>query len=94
MRKFLILECGLVSFFKKIFSGKKTIEGELISQGIRVQRRRLRASLKRVDPVGRRLRSLNAIRRRMYNVPSPLALWHMDGNHKLIRFVNYTITFS
>lgn len=67
-------------------TGTKTIEGELVSQGIRVQRRRLRESIKRVDPVGRRLRSLNSIRRRVYNVRSPLALWHMDGNHKLIRF--------
>lgn len=29
---------------------------------------------------------MNAIRRRVYNVRSPLALWHMDGNHKLIRW--------
>ncbi|XP_066030637.1 uncharacterized protein [Pocillopora verrucosa] len=29
---------------------------------------------------------MNAIRRHVYNVLSPLALWHMDGNHKLIRW--------
>ena len=52
-----------------------------MSQGIRVQKARLRNCLKRVDPIGRRLRSI----RRVYNVRSPLALWHMDGNHKLIR---------
>jgi hypothetical protein len=28
----------------------------------------------------------SCIQRRAYNVRSPLALWHMDGNHKLIRF--------
>lgn len=56
-----------------------------MSQGIRVQRARLRNCLKRVDPIGRRLRSITTIRRRVYNVRSPLALWHMDGNHKLIR---------
>ena len=68
-------------------AGTKIIEGELISHGIRVQRRRLRDSLKRVDPVGRRLRAMDScIQRRVYNVRSPLALWHMDGNHKLIRF--------
>ena len=65
----------------------KTIEGSLVSQGIRVQRARLRNCLKRVDPIGRRLRSITTIRRRVYNVRSPLALWHMDGNHKLIRLV-------
>ena len=26
------------------------------------------------------------IHRRKYNVPSPLCLWHIDGNHKLIRW--------
>ena len=56
-----------------------------MSQGIRVQRTRLRNSLKRVDPIGRGLRSITTIRRRVYNVRFPLALWHMDGNHKLIR---------
>ena len=63
----------------------KTIEGELRAEGIRVQRRRLRESVKRVDPVGRRLRRINGIKRRIYSVHSPLSLWHMDGNHKLIR---------
>lgn len=67
-------------------SGMKTIEGCLASQGVRVQRARLRSSLKRADPVGQRLRSLNPIRRRVYSVRSPLSLWHMDGNHKLIRW--------
>lgn len=82
----------LVEYFNitdtpNFLTGTKTIQGELISQGIRVQRRRLRDSLKRVDPVGRRLRAMNScLQRRVYNVRSPLALWHMDGNHKLIRF--------
>ncbi|KAK3744044.1 hypothetical protein QZH41_011924, partial [Actinostola sp. cb2023] len=67
-------------------SGFKTIHGALTSQGIRVQRARLRSSIKICDPIGRRLRSMNTIHRRIYNVRSPLALWHMDGNHKLIRY--------
>lgn len=68
-------------------SGTKTVEGELRAQGIRVQRHRVRTSIKRVDPVGRRIRGITSIKRRVYNVRSPLALWHMDGNHKLIRLV-------
>ncbi|XP_068689842.1 uncharacterized protein [Montipora foliosa] len=81
----------LDSFIQRIMtnlprSGFKTIEGYLASQGVRVQRWRLRNAIKRVDPVGRRLRSMNTICRRQYNVRSPLALWHMDGNHKLIRW--------
>jgi hypothetical protein len=41
-----------------------------------------------VDPQGTLLRALemNVIHRRVYSVPSPLALWHIDGNHKLIRY--------
>ena len=34
----------------------KTIEGELQAEGVRAQKRKLRESVKRVDPVGRRLR--------------------------------------
>ena len=49
-------------------TGLKTIEGELVLQGVRVQQRRIRESVKRVDPVGRRLRTINALRRLLYNV--------------------------
>ena len=78
----ILISCNNLALFT---SGLKTIEGELVSQGVRVQRRRLRESVKRVDPVGRRLQRINVIRRRVYSVHSPLSLWHMDGNHKLIR---------
>ncbi|KAF4110967.1 hypothetical protein G5714_007998 [Onychostoma macrolepis] len=30
--------------------------------------------------------SLRTIRRRQYSVPTPKAMWHIDGNHKLIRW--------
>ena len=66
-------------------TGLKTIEGYLLSKGIRVQRSRLTNAVMRADPIGGRLRAMNTIRRRVYQVRSPLALWHMDGNHKLIR---------
>ena len=35
-----------------------------------------------------RLRALElrTFPRRKYHVPGPLALWHVDGNHKLIRY--------
>ena len=56
----------------------------LVSSGICVQRHRLRKALKDADPLGIRLRTMNRIQRREYRVHSPLALWHMDGNHKLI----------
>lgn len=50
---------------------------------------RLQESLRRVDAEGvymRRLR-LHVLRRRQYSVPGPNSLWHIDGNHKLIRSV-------
>ena len=68
-------------------TGYKRMSGYLRTRGIRVQQRRIRESMRRVDPQGTLLRALqmNVIHRRVYSVPSPLALWHIDGNHKLIR---------
>lgn len=42
-----------------------------------------------VCPEGILMRALQltAVERWIYNVRSPLSLWHIDGNHKLIRFV-------
>ena len=66
--------------------GVKMTDGRLRSQGILIQRERIRESLKRVDPVGSKLRRRMALHRREYHVKSPNALWHLDGHHKLIRW--------
>ena len=66
--------------------GEKTVSGRLTYQGIHVQRERLRASLRRVDPTGVRARVKCVLRRRQYSVPAPNDLWHLDGYHKLIRW--------
>ncbi|XP_062521587.1 uncharacterized protein LOC134196467 isoform X3 [Corticium candelabrum] len=66
--------------------GEKLLEGHLVARGLKVQRRRLRESLHRTDPVGVAIRRHLAIMRRKYRVPRPNALWHIDGNHKLIRW--------
>ena len=52
--------------------------------------------MRHVDPEGTILRTLqmNVIQRRVYSVPSPLALWHIDGNHKLIRYILYRQIFN
>ena len=56
-------------------AGERMIQGHLISLGCKVQRWRVRASLKRVD-VNRSQRMFKfRIRRRIYNVPGPNALW-------------------
>ena len=68
--------------------GYRRLTGFLVSKGLKVSREKIRASLKRVHPEGILLRSLelNIVKRRQYNVRGPLALWHVDGNHKLIRY--------
>lgn len=49
---------------------------------------RVQESMGRVDSQGVLLRTLqlNPRRRRRYSVPAPNSLWHIDGNHKLIRY--------
>lgn len=65
--------------------GCNQMSGHLLSRGIRVQQLRVRESLRRVDPEGTIARRLNVIHRRCYSVAAPRSLYHIDGNHKLIR---------
>lgn len=68
-------------------SGYKSLCGHLLARGLKVQERRLREAMRRTDPEGIIVRALQlrVTHRRVYNVKQPLSLWHMDGNHKLIR---------
>ena len=66
--------------------GEVLTQGHLIRQGIRVPRRMLRASIHRVDHDSVVARQHSVVRRRVYSVPHPNYLWHMDGHHKLIRW--------
>jgi hypothetical protein len=74
-------------------TGYKRMTGLLLSRGVRVQQSRIRVTMRRVIPEGSVLRSLelNVLHRRRYQVYGPLALWHIDGNHKLIRYVFFPI---
>ena len=65
--------------------GCKQMQGHLQARGVRVQQVRVRESLRRVDPEGSIMRRLSSLHRRQYQVAAPRSLWHMDGNHKLIR---------
>ena len=56
-------------------SGERMVTGALVSQNVRVQRARIRASINRVDPINRQLRKHISIHRRVYSVPTPNALW-------------------
>ena len=67
-------------------SGEKTVSGRLRSQGYKIQRQRVRESLRRVDPTGVENRIKAVLHRRVYHVQSPNSLWHLDGYHKLIRW--------
>ena len=58
----------------------------LLDGGIVVQRNRLRESLHRVDEEGIAKRSKGRLHRRIYNVRGANQLWHVDTNHKLIRW--------
>ena len=66
--------------------GQSMLRGILNSRGIFVSTVRLRECLAEVDPINSTLRWASPIRRRVYSVPYPNALWHLDGNHKLIRY--------
>ena len=66
--------------------GENMITGYLVSLGMHMQRRRIRESIHRVDHTGVEDRACTTIRRRRYHTDSPNSVWHMDGNHKLIRW--------
>ena len=66
--------------------GEIMLAGRLRSQGIHVTRAKLRASIHRVDPEGTLERGSTAVKRRTYHVERANDVWHIDGNHKLIRW--------
>lgn len=69
-------------------AGYRMVLGHLRARGITVQQLRVRESMRRVDTEGTISRWLSVTERRKYSVSSPNALWHIDGNHKLIRGVS------
>ena len=65
--------------------GERLLIGHLAARGIIVQRVRVCASIHRVDPENTAIRRSVTIRR-SYHVQGPNSLWHVDGNHKLVRW--------
>ena len=65
--------------------GQTMLKGILKSRGIYISTARIRDCLSEVDPINTALRWSLPISRRVYSVPHANALWHIDGNHKLIR---------
>lgn len=66
--------------------GEVIVIGRLRASQVLVRRTRIRDSIHRVDLAGVEERRRTAIRRRVYEVEAPNSVWHLDGNHKLIRW--------
>ena len=66
--------------------GQQLLHGYLKDRGVSVQRRRLRESVARTDPIQRHVRWHQVISRRTYSVQGSNSLWHIDGHHSLIRW--------
>lgn len=67
-------------------AGEVMVQGHLSSHGVHVQRHKVRRAIHAVDPDGVQERKSKPIKRRTYSVPCPNYVWHIDGNHKLIRW--------
>ena len=67
-------------------AGISMLDGMLRRLGHRLPRERIRGSLMRIDPVQRVFQRIR-IRRRVYSVAGPNALWHHDGQHGQILFL-------
>ena len=65
--------------------GYRMMQGYLNGLNHRVQQGRVREAMARTDPEGLASRWCNTVIRRAYSVPSPNSIWHVDGNHRLIR---------
>ena len=68
------------------YCGESMLGKMLARKGIVVQRFRLRESLRRVDETGIAERTRGRLHRRIYNVKGANDLWHIDTNHKLVRW--------
>nr|XP_023028824.1 uncharacterized protein LOC111516986 [Leptinotarsa decemlineata] len=66
--------------------GSVMMEGYLKSEGIILQRKRIRKILCEIDPIGTASRWSGTIKRRLYKVATPNSLWHMDAHMKLSRW--------
>lgn len=67
--------------------GRAYVIGHLRAMhSLHIQRRRVSASMDRVDHLGQGMRKRVAKekQRTKYKVPRPNSLWHIDGHHKLI----------
>ena len=69
-----------------VTTGQSYIIGYVRSLGYLVQRDRVCAAINRVDPENTALGWAVVVTRRVYSVPWPNSLWHIDGHHSLIQW--------
>lgn len=74
--------------------GYRMMQGHLKVRNHRVQQSRVREAMARTDPHGVISRWCNTVVKRTYSVRSPNTLWHIDGNHRLIRYVYIAMLIS
>lgn len=67
-------------------NGTTMMWGHLRSLNIVVTHSRVQESLLRVSESSVQMRQRITVQRRVYNVPAPNCLWHIDGLHCLIRW--------
>ena len=68
------------------FCGEIILRELLKDRGFNVERYRLRDSIQRVNNFGVQARKKGRLKRRVYNVKGTNHLWHIDTNHKLIKW--------
>ena len=66
-------------------AGEVMLQGHLRAQQINVQLSKICKAIHDLDP-SKTTRKRPATRRRVYSVPYPNYLWHLNTNHKLIRW--------
>ena len=66
--------------------GEVMLQGHLRRRGMKVRRNDLRSAIHRVDHDNTIARMSHVVNRRVYTTPHPNYVWHIDGNHKLIRW--------
>ena len=62
------------------------LQGHLLRQGIKAPCHALRNAIQHVDHISAATQKRSVVRRRIYSVPHPNYIWHIDGHHKLIRW--------
>ena len=70
----------------QLTTGQRNVQGWLEANNINTTRDQVRRLMRELDPDGTRLRASVMRKRRVYKVPFPNSLWHIDGQHKLIRW--------